>query len=170
MWYAVQVKTEKENIIRDYCINMLDDAVYNDIFILRFNRVKKFYGKWHEESEILFPGYMFIDTDTPMQVYEALKKVPVLTKFLGHDKGVFIPIERSKELLFKEMINDKHEIEVSVGLIEGDRIIITQGPLSGKEAMIYKINRHKRTAFLNMEMFGNNVGVTVGLEVVEKRT
>lgn len=169
MWYAVQVETGKEDDIKDYCINLLENAVYNDIFILRFNHAKKFYGKWHEESKVMFPGYMFIDTETPEQVYEALKKVPVLTKVLGRDKDEFIPIERSKEQLFKEMINDKHEIEVSVGLIEGDRITITHGPLAGKEAMICKINRHKRTATLDVEMFGEMVGVTVGLEVVEKR-
>ena len=81
----------------------------------------------------------------------------------------FVPIEKNKEILFSSMVNDNHEIDISHGLIEGDRIIITDGPLEGKEAMICKINRHKRTAVLDVEMFGSNVGVTVGLEIVEKR-
>lgn len=134
MWYAVQVETGKESVIKDYCSKLVNRTTYNDIFVLRFNKVKKFYGKWHQESKVMFPGYIFIDTDTPEQVYEALKKVPAFTSLLGRDK-----------------------------------VTITDGPLAGKEAMICKINRHKRTATLNVEMFGDKVGVTVGLEVVEKK-
>lgn len=74
MWYAVQVETGKESVIKDYCSKLVNRTTYNDIFVLRFNKVKKFYGKWHQESKVMFPGYIFIDTDTPEQVYEALKK------------------------------------------------------------------------------------------------
>lgn len=169
MWYAVQVETGKESAIKDYCSKLVNRTKYNDIFVLRFNKVKKFYGKWHQESKVMFPGYIFIDTDTPEQVYEALKKVPAFTSLLGRDKDSFVPIERSKEELFREMVNDNYEIAMSCGLIEGDKVTITDGPLAGKEAMICKINRHKRTATLNVEMFGDKVGVTVGLEVVEKK-
>ena len=152
------------------CSKLVNKTTYNDIFVLRFNKVKKFYGKWHQESKVVFPGYIFIDTDTPEQVYEALKNVPAFTSLLGRDKDSFVPIERSKEELFREMVNDNYEIAMSCGLIEGDKVTITDGPLAGKEAMICKINRHKRTATLNVEMFGDKAGVTVGLEVVENWT
>ena len=56
----------------------------------------------------MFPGYIFIDTDTPEQVYEALKNVPAFTSLLGRDKDSFVPIERSKEELFREMVNDNY--------------------------------------------------------------
>ena len=140
MWYAVQVETGKESVIKDYCSKLVNRTMYNDIFVLRFNKVN-----------------------------EALKNVPAFTSLLGRDKDSFVPIERSKEELFREMVNDNYEIAMSCGLIEGDKVTITDGPLAGKEAMICKINRHKRTATLNVEMFGDKVGVTVGLEVVEKR-
>ena len=58
----------------------------------------------------------------------------------------------------REMVNDNYEIAMSCGLIEGDKVTITDGPLAGKEAMICKINRHKRTATLNVEMFGDKLG------------
>ena len=169
MWYAVQVETGKEDVTKDYCFRLVNKEHFNDIFVLRFNRVKKFYGEWHQESKVMFPGYIFIDTDTPEQVYEALKNVPAFTSLLGRDKESFVPIERSKEELFKEMVNDNYEIAMSCGLLAGDKVTITDGPLAGKEAMISKINRHKRTAALNVEMFGEKVGVTVGLEIVEKK-
>lgn len=169
MWYAVQVETGREETVREYFHRLVDRSVYNEIFVIRFNRMKKFYGKWHKESSVMFPGYIFIDTDTPEPAYEELKKVPVFTSLLGRDKQYFVPIERSKEELFRSMLDDNHEIAISTGLIEGDKVIITDGPLAGKEAMIKKINRHKRIAILNVTMFGESVGVTVGLEIVEKR-
>ena len=53
MWYAVQVETGKESIIKNYCSKLVDRTTYNDIFVLRFNKVKKFYGKWQHENRYM---------------------------------------------------------------------------------------------------------------------
>ena len=53
MWYAVQVETGKEDAIKNYCLKLIDTEVYNDIFILRFNRAKKYCGKWHKEGKVM---------------------------------------------------------------------------------------------------------------------
>ena len=58
---------------------------------------------------------------------------------------------------------------MSVGVIEGDRVIVTEGPLKGHEAQITKIDRHKRAAYLDMRMFGRHKTIKVGLEIVRKR-
>ena len=57
---------------------------------------------------------------------------------------------------------------MSEGIIEGDRVIVTKGPLKGKEAMIRKIDRHKRKVWLEMKMFGKIQKVEAGLEIVAK--
>ena len=61
-------------------------------------------------------------------------------------------------------------MKMSEGIIEGDQIIVTRGPLCGKEGLIQKIDRHKRKAWLEMKMFGREQRVEVGLEIVEKRS
>ena len=58
---------------------------------------------------------------------------------------------------------------MSTGVIEGDQVIVTEGPLRGYEALISMIDRHKRLAFLEMHMFGRTKIVKVGLEIVSKR-
>lgn len=45
----------------------------------------------------MFPGYIFIDTDTPEQVYEALKNVPAFTSLLGRDKDSFVPMKEARK-------------------------------------------------------------------------
>ena len=57
---------------------------------------------------------------------------------------------------------------MSTGVIEGDRVIVTDGPLVGREALISKIDRHKRLAYLDMRMFGRIKTIKVGLEIVRK--
>ena len=55
-------------------------------------------------------------------------------------------------------------------VIEGDRIIVLKGPLVGREGWIRKINRRKRTAYLEIEMFGRTIQTKIGLGIVRKRT
>lgn len=168
MWYAVQVMTGREETVRDMCKRLIDKKQYNDIFVIRFDKAKRYYGTWHKEKEIMFPGYIFIDSDNPQQIYEHLKKVPELTKMLGRDKNEFTPIETSKEAMFKAMVNDNYEIPLSVGIIEGDKVIVKEGPLLGMEGLIKKIDRHKRVAVLNAQMFEQDVDIRIGLEIIEK--
>ena len=47
-------------------------------------------------------------------------------------------------------------------------MIVKDGPLVGMEAYIKKIDRHKRIAVLNAEMFEQEINVSVGLEIIEK--
>lgn len=166
MWYAVQVMTGREETVRDMCKRLIDRKQYNDIFVIRFDKAKRYYGTWHKE--IMFPGYIFIDSDNPQQIYEHLKSVPELTKMLGRDKNEFTPIEAGKEAMFKAMVNDNYEISLSVGIIEGDKVIVKEGPLSGMEVLIKKIDRHKRVAVLNAQMFEQDVDIKIGLEIIEK--
>lgn len=168
MWYAVQVATGREETARDMCRKLLNKESYTDIFIIRFDRAKRYYVAWHKEKKIMFPGYMFIDTDNPSDIYEQLKNVPELTKILGREGKDFISIEPGKEAMFKAMVNEAYEIPVSTGIIEGNRVIVKDGPLVGMEAYIKKIDRHKRIAVLNAEMFDQEINVSVGLEIVQK--
>ena len=54
------------------------------------------------------------------------------------------------------------------GIIENDQVRILTGPLQGMEGYIRKINRHKRKAWVSIEMFGRSVDMEVGLEIVKK--
>lgn len=57
---------------------------------------------------------------------------------------------------------------MSSGIIENDRVRILSGPLMGMEGNIRRIDRHKRIAYLEIEMFGRTVEMKVGLEIIKK--
>ncbi|MCD8120111.1 MAG: KOW motif-containing protein [Lachnospiraceae bacterium] len=57
---------------------------------------------------------------------------------------------------------------MSVGVMENDRVKIISGPMKGMEGCIRKVNRHKRLAKIEVNMFGGLMEATVGVEVVRK--
>ena len=53
-------------------------------------------------------------------------------------------------------------------MCSSDLVRITKGPLRHHEGWIKKINRHKRLAYLEIEMFGRTLEAKVGLGIVKK--
>lgn len=167
MWYVIQVITGDEKTTVDMCRVIVRESTEHEFFIPETDRKKRFKGKWHTIRKPMFPGYVFISTEKIDELYEELKNVPKLTKVLGIDHTI-TPISQSEERLIRRLTNKQHVAEVSVGYIEGDRLIISEGPMVGMEALVKKIDRHKRIAVLSITMFGNSTDVTMGLEVLHK--
>ena len=57
---------------------------------------------------------------------------------------------------------------MSEGYLVGSELVVSDGPLIDYQGKVMKIDRHKRTAVLELEFLGRKTKVTVGLEVVRK--
>ena len=68
----------------------------------------------------------------------------------------------------KELCRNGILIEISRGVIRNGAPVITSGPLKGRERLIRRIDRHKRTAEIEIPFAGDKRRVTVGLEIYEK--
>ena len=90
-----------------------------------------------------------------------------MTKILKTGDEITPLSQQEVELLLK-LGSEKQEVEMSIGVIEGDKVHIFEGPLQGMEGLIRKIDRHKRMAYLKVEMFGRVVEMKVGVEIVER--
>ena len=69
----------------------------------------------------------------------------------------------------KTMCQEGNLIGMSKGIIREGKTVITSGPLKGREYLIRRIDRHKRTAEIEVPFAGENTRVTVGLEIYEKQ-
>lgn len=167
MWYVIQVMTGEEKRTVDMCRAIVNEDDCNEFFVPETDRMKRFHGEWHKLRKPMFPGYVFIETELMDKLYEELKKVPKLTKVLATDRTI-TPISGREEQLIRSMTNKQHIAEMSLGYIEGDKLTIEEGPLVGMEALVKKIDRHKRIAVLTVSMFGNSTDITMGLEVLRK--
>ncbi len=167
MWYVVQVCTGSEHSICRQCGMNVSPAVLERCFVPYYEEKKCIRGKWTVRQKLLFPGYVFMITENIEELYMQLKQVIGLTKLLGTGDEV-IPL-REEETEFLLSFGGKDQVvEMSEGIIEGSQVKVLSGPLMGKEGLIRKIDRHKRKAYLEIEMFGRVQKVQVGLEITMK--
>ena len=168
MWYVIQVLTGTEEKICRQCEQVIDSSILERCFIPRFQQKKRFLGEWHMQNEILFPGYVFLIPEHLETLTESLKQVVGMTKLLKTGEAI-TPLSEQEVALLQKLGSEKQEVSMSTGIIEGDAVHIFDGPLQGMEGLIKKIDRHKRIAYLEVEMFDRKVEMRVGLEIIEKK-
>lgn len=166
-WYAVQVRTGKEEDTAVLCRKIIDRKLLYECFIPRYERMKRYLGEWHKEQLPLFPGYLFFATGQIDELHQELKQVPELTKILG-DGTIPVPLKDEEVGLLRQLGGERHVARMSEGYMAGERVVITSGSLKKIQGNIKKIDRHKRLAVVEVEMFGRQLEVKVGLEIVEK--
>lgn len=167
-WYVIQVRSRQEEKIKKSCEMLISNDILIDCFIPKNKRLKKFAGKWFEVEETLFPGYVFLVSEYPDELYLELKKIPDLTKMLGKIDNEIFPLYDEEVEFLKSFSNEDYVVEMSIGLIENDVVKIKSGPLQGKEGIIKRIDRHKRIANIEVELFGKITQAKVGLEIISK--
>lgn len=169
MYYVIWTLTGKEEIVRDEILAQVGKDNCKAIHILTRERKQKLRGEWQMRKEKLFPGYLFMDLEASQvePVREALRHATEHAKVVKTGDELY-PIHKQEEELLRRLTGDTTNVAVSVGVIEGDHIIVKTGPLVGMEGMIKRIDRHKRMAVLEVELFNRISEMKVGLEIVEK--
>ena len=135
MWYVVQTVGGQEKHVLDLINKLVDEELIQESFIPQYEVKKRIQGVWKMRSEVLLPGYIFVITDQPGKLREALRSVPKFTRLLGNN-DVFTPLD-DQEVAFINAFK--------------------------------KLDRHKRLAYLEIEILGRVKTVKVGLEIVRKK-
>ena len=168
-WYVFFVKTNKEEL----AVKDINDAFSNDEIKAFVPYVERFFKK-EKEKQIMFQGYLFVETtisseEFRLRSWECIKKSKNIIKLLtyGDSEEAAIKSEERKAIQ-KFWKNDNNGIDASKGIIEGDKVIITEGSLVGMEIIIKKIDRHKMKAYVEIEFLGKLHIVDIGLEIIKK--
>lgn len=169
MWYVIQTRIGDENTCRYLCNKRLSTELYQEIFIPKYIEKMHFQRKWHDVTKVLFPGYVFVDTKDIEGVSKELRKIERFARVLKN-AGEVVPITYEEEIFLKRMMDSDHIIHCSTGLIIGNRICITDGPLRDYYGFIKKVDRHRRVAKLEIDLFGRMTPVEVGLEILARIT
>ena len=126
--------------------------------------MRRWKGEWHKRTERLTPGYLYVETSDVEKLALQLRRVPAFAKLLGNNE-VFIPLNNDEVAWLNAFTgNDRRVIEMSEGIMEGSKVIVLRGPLMGHEAEIKRVDRHRRTAELEIRMLGRVKTIRLGLE------
>ncbi len=163
MWYVIWTSTGNEKKTKEAI-----EASVKRCFVPRkiFNIKRE--GEWRAVEKALFPGYLFVDTEDAEELSLKMRKLEGFSQILATDKKI-LPLYGNDAIFVEKLYNVGGVFDMSEGYIEGDKVRVTAGPLCGLEGLIKKIDRHKRTACLEFDMFGQTVSTSVGLEITEKR-
>ena len=167
MWYVVQVRTGDELKLAERFKHEIK-AEGEDVFVPLFERRKCIRGSWTKVTKPLFPGYIFFQTEDAEDLYFRLKRIDAFTRILATGRE-YTPISEEEEEFLRYLIGDDYIAQESIGVIEGDHIIVMRGPLYGLEGNIVKINRHKRIAIIRADFMGSSRDIKVGLEIIDKK-
>ena len=138
-------------------------AHLDDCYVPRCQLPLKVRGEWLYTDSILFPGYVMLATRDLPGLQRDLRILTEYNRLLSTDHGV-VPLSNEELRVVEAVAGPEHYLAVSQGVIRGDALVVTGGPLKGKEPLIQRIDRHKRCAYLTAGVLGR-ARVRVGLEV-----
>jgi len=175
--YSIFTKTGCEDkLLREMkSIWLFDELMHT--YAPKYDALYKKGGKIFKEQRCSMPGYVFVKSElSGMDFY--IKSKPLISwseyalKLLSYgDSNLDSNFEmKSDECeIFMKLFSDKGCVDISKGCIEGDLIIITDGPMVGFEGLIKKVIRHKMIAYVEVEMLGQITRMKVGLDIVSKK-
>ena len=174
------------------CRKHFSGVAVKDVFVLTYDRMRRYKGAWHKEKKLLFPFCVFLESDNEVLLFEEFNRLP-FDEFPENDLGGYgiakkgsglVQINSEEETFLKFLYKEQHHLEMSQGVIRNGFAQIIAGPLIGMEQRISKIDRHKRLAKLTLtakrnqscgdrkerrEIWEQNLGyIMAGLEITEK--
>ncbi|MGE5612859.1 MAG: antiterminator LoaP [Bacillota bacterium] len=171
-WYVFHVQTGREQTACNF-LNKLFDKTESIAFIPQVELIFKNSKILRKELKPMFPGYIFTDSILReekflAQVYKYIRFSTCIFELLGRKNIDFMKLTDDEKSFLLSFCDDDYIAEESKGFIIGDKIIVTSGPLKGRESIIKRIDRHKRRAEIEVTFLGDKRRVSVALEVISK--
>ncbi|MCM1218368.1 MAG: antiterminator LoaP [Lachnospiraceae bacterium] len=167
MWYVLQVMSGREADLQQLFSLYFDQELLQDCFCPTYEVSYKKNGTRKMVQRRLFPGYLFLVTEDIRKVEWQLKGIPDLTKILKVDRE-YIPLTEAEQTFMEQHLSREHVLPMSRGYQIGEEIRITEGAFAGYQGRLKAVDRHNRYGVISLEMFGRNVDMQFGLEVVGK--
>ena len=162
----IQVKATRELTVVEKCRKFVI-VPGEDVFAMKSERMFKIKGEWRLREEVSFQKYIFAVTPDTDDFRIRLRNVKELANML-HVGDEVVPIRQEEEELLRDLGGDEHVIRYSTGFVTGDRLMITEGPLTGHEGQVKWIDRHQRLVGIETELIGQKITIRLGCEILKK--
>lgn len=168
MWYVIQVQGGREEAMAQRIERLVPREILDEVFYPQYMTEIKVRGTWQQVQKPLFPGYLVCITRDPRAVEHRLLAMDGFARVLAQGDE-FVPLAREEqELIGRFTHRGARCVPMSEAFKDGDRVVVTGGPLLGHEGLIKDVNRHKCTAYLEVDLCGRRVSTRVGLAVLSK--
>jgi len=171
-WHVLFVHTGQEEKVIQILRKRWDTEMYTP-FVFTAEKAFKKAGRFENERQICFPGYVFAESRGSVAEFtkaakESIWEVKEICRVVDYGSKGDIVMHREEVTALKQLCDTNKCIKMSTGVIEGGRVQVQSGALSGKEGCIRKIDRHRREALIEIGFMGGPKQMKVGLEIVSK--
>ena len=172
-WYVLRTLTGHEKRIKA----LLENAVVNLGFqeyvpqilipIEKVFQVKK--GKKITKEKNFYPGYLFVEANIEMgEVKYLLRHTPGVMGFLG--VGEPEPLRQNEVMRLLGKVDElvESEGEMVGSFMEGESIVVTDGPFNSFTGVIEEINHEKKKLKVTVKIFGRKTPLELNFSQVAK--
>lgn len=170
-WYILNVMAGQEAKISAEIKSMIAQGVFSENVVdavvpcQQVLKIKR--GKRVQDSQKLFPGYVFVNANINSDAYSALNAIPKVLGFLGSKNK---PEEVSQEKM--ESILSSAESQESGGsnaVFEvGETLNVIKGPFESFNGVVEEFDADKKKVKISILIFGRATSVELELNQVEK--
>lgn len=159
MIYTIQVKPKSELDV----MKSIESLGYT-AYVPREERQIRKRGKWHSQVNMIFPSYVFIDTDfITNHLYYQLKKIDGFIRVLGEPS----PLSATESEQIRWLCNNGQIITPSHYIIdENKKIKFLDGAVMNLQHLIVDIKLRQKRVKLRITVEGKSFLVTLPVEKV----
>jgi transcriptional antiterminator NusG len=169
-WYVFHVQTGREQTACNF-LNKLFNREKSNAFIPQVELIFKRSNIIRKEQKPMFAGYIFADSIVDektfiTQAYKYKKFSKCIYELLGGKNIEYMKLPDEEKNFLLSFCTDGYIADRSKGFIIGDKIVVTSGPLEGRESIIRKID--KMRAEVEVPFLGDTRRISVALEIISK--
>jgi transcription antitermination factor NusG len=160
LWTPVRTKVKREKKLAEYCL------ANNIIHYLPLRLSIKRYDKKNVTFHVpMFPGYFFCNLSS--EIFKLLLKSHNVLYRVDMDTGTEPQlINELNALIILEKISAEKEIIIKPEIVQGKKVTVTTGPLTGVLGII-KRRKNKEAVTINIEILGQSVTVESDIGDIE---
>lgn len=163
-WHAVFVLTGEEDTVKQRIDYVLKNSTIRAVVPKR-TIMERYQGKWYEKIKPLFPGYVLLQGRVSTAAYYSLKPVPGLIRILKDNQELY-RIHPDEISIIRHLMGESDTIGISKGFKQGDKVIITEGPLLNLEGLITSVDCRKGRARVKLCILGDERTVDLCIRVI----
>jgi transcriptional antiterminator NusG len=169
-WYTIMVQNNRERTVSERLKSEMMREFNEEVnFLIPTQGVISVKdGKRVQKEQILYPGYIFVETKTIDKIDHLVKTTNGATNVLRDNKGTPIILKQSE---VDRMIGEKEANKSAImntSFVVGEKIIIISGPFSKFKGTISFIDEEKDKVKVEVLIFGRATAVDLTLVDISK--
>lgn len=168
-WYTVKVQNNRERTVTERLkLEMMREFGQDTNFFIPSRTTMTIKnGKKTPKEEILYPGYIFVETEYIDRIIQLIKITNGATSVIKDNNGRPIVLKQSE---INRMLGEKEANKASLetSFIVGEKVKITNGSFANFKGIIDSIDVDKNKCKIEVLIFGRSTRVDLTLDDIDR--